>query len=102
MAKNFFASSKGVVLAGALIGLGAATLQRLGNPGNMGVCVACFGRDVAGALGLHQAATVQYARPEFFALALGAFAAAAVFGEFRPRTGSNPLIRFILGAMCCC
>ena len=45
--KNPFASTAGVIVAGALIGLGAAVLQKLGNPGNMGLCVACFGRDVA-------------------------------------------------------
>jgi YedE family putative selenium metabolism protein len=99
MGKNFFASNKGVLLAGLFMGLGAAVLQKLGNPGNMGLCVACFGRDVAGSLGLHRADTVQYARPEFFALVLGAFAAAVAAGEFRPRTGSNPLVRFILGFM---
>jgi YedE family putative selenium metabolism protein len=99
MGKNFFASTKGVILAGLVIGLGAAVLQKLGNPPNMGVCVACFGRDVAGSLGLHRADTVQYARPEFFALVLGAFLAALATGEFRPRTGSSPMIRFFLGAL---
>jgi uncharacterized protein len=42
----------------------APILVKLGNPGNMGICVACFSRDIAGALGLHRAATVQYIRPE--------------------------------------
>jgi len=42
----------------------AALLQKLGNPGNMGICVACFERDIAGAVGLHRAAVVQYMRPE--------------------------------------
>jgi YedE family putative selenium metabolism protein len=97
--KNFFASTKGIVLAGLTIGLGAAVLQKLGNPGNMGVCVACFGRDVAGSLGLHRAETVQYARPEIFALVIGAFMAALSSGEFRPRAGSNPLTHFLLGAL---
>jgi YedE family putative selenium metabolism protein len=97
--KNFFSTTKGVVLAGLVIGLGAAILQKLGNPANMGVCVACFGRDVAGSLGLHRADTVQYARPEFFALVLGAILAALGCGEFKPRTGSNLLIRFFIGAM---
>jgi hypothetical protein len=56
--KNPFSSTAGVVSAGLIIGLGAAILQKLGNPGNMGVCVACFGRDVVGAVGLHRADTV--------------------------------------------
>ena len=36
---------------GALIGILAPVLQKLGNPGNMGICVACFERDIAGAVG---------------------------------------------------
>ena len=72
-------------------------LVRWGNPGNMGVCVACFLRDVAGALGLHRAAAVQYIRPEVIGFVLGALAAALAFREFRPRTGSAPLVRFLLG-----
>ncbi|MDR1577024.1 MAG: YedE-related selenium metabolism membrane protein [Deltaproteobacteria bacterium] len=99
MANNFFSSTKGVVLAGLVIGLGAAVLQKLGNPANMGLCVACFGRDVSGGLGLHRAEAAQYVRPEFFSLVLGAFLAAILSKEFRPRQGSNPLIRFFLGAV---
>jgi YedE family putative selenium metabolism protein len=98
MANSFFATAKGVIIAGAVIGLSAAVLQKMGNPANMGVCVACFGRDVSGALGLHRAEIVQYARPEIFGLVLGAFAAALCSGEFRPRAGSNPAVRFFLGA----
>jgi YedE family putative selenium metabolism protein len=95
--KNPFASTGGIIVAGAAIGLGAAVLQKLGNPGNMGLCVACFGRDVVGAVGLHRAETVQYARPEIFALVLGALAAALSGGEFKPRAGSAPVARFLLG-----
>ena len=47
----FFASRAGIVFAGILIGTLAALMAYLGNPPNMGVCVACFERDVAGALG---------------------------------------------------
>ncbi|RME38120.1 MAG: YedE-related selenium metabolism membrane protein, partial [Thermoflexia bacterium] len=57
---RFFASRWGILLAGAVIGLLAPLLQRAGNPPNMGICVACFERDIAGALGLHRVATVQY------------------------------------------
>jgi hypothetical protein len=63
----------------------------------MGVCVACFSRDIAGSLGLHRVAAVQYIRPEIIGLVLGALAAAMVFREFKPRTGSAPLVRFLLG-----
>jgi hypothetical protein len=63
----------------------------------MGVCVVCFTRDIAGALGLHKASVVQYIRPEIIGFVLGAFIAALAFREFKPRTGSAPLLRFLLG-----
>jgi len=94
---RFFASAWGIVLAGAVIGLLASLLQRWGNPPNMGICVACFERDVAGALGLHRAAAVQYLRPEIPGFVLGATLAALVYREFRARAGSAPLIRYVLG-----
>lgn len=94
---QFFASRWGIVLAGVIIGLLAAMLSYLGNPPNMGVCVACFERDLAGALGLHRALVVQYLRPEIPAFVLGSLAAAWMFGEFRTRGGSTPIIRFMLG-----
>lgn len=89
----------GVILTGAIVGLLAPILVFLGNPGNMGVCVACFSRDIAGALGLHRAAVVQYIRPEIIGFVLGALVAALCAGEFRPRTGSAPLVRFLLGVL---
>ena len=95
--KDFFATLTGIIVVGAVIGGMAATLQKLGNPANMGVCVACFIRDIAGALGLHRAEIVQYLRPEIPAFCLGSFLAALIFREFRPRTGSAPVVRFILG-----
>ncbi|MEW6266214.1 MAG: YedE family putative selenium transporter [Thermodesulfobacteriota bacterium] len=95
--KNFFAGRWGIIAVGASIGLLAPLLQKLGNPGNMGICVACFERDIAGALGLHRAAVVQYLRPEIIGFVLGALGAAFLFREFRPRAGSAPLVRFILG-----
>jgi hypothetical protein len=94
---RFFASRPGIVLAGAIIGVLAPLLQYLGNPPNMGVCVACFERDIAGALGLHRAAAVQYVRPEIVGFVLGAMVAAFLFGEFKARAGSAPLVRFVLG-----
>jgi uncharacterized protein len=94
---GFFASRWGIIVVGALIGIIAVSLQKLGNPANMGICMACFLRDIAGALGLHRAVMVQYLRPEIPALILGAFIAAVSFGEFRFRTGSAPIVRFALG-----
>jgi YedE family putative selenium metabolism protein len=96
---RFFASRKGIILTGAIIGVLAPVLVRLGNPGNMGICVACFSRDIAGALGLHRAAVVQYIRPEIIGFVLGSFIAALLFREFKPRTGSAPLVRFLLGML---
>jgi uncharacterized protein len=93
----FFASRWGIIIAGAAIGILAPLLQKLGNPPNMGICVACFERDIAGALGLHRAAAVQYLRPEIMGFVLGSTAAALLFREFKARGGSAPLVRFILG-----
>ena len=96
--KNVFATRWGIIGVGAFIGVFAPILQKLGNPGNMGVCVACFQRDIAGAVGLHRAAVVQYMRPEIIGFVLGALVAAYMFKEFRPRAGSAPIVRFVLGA----
>ena len=90
-------SKNGPAVAGLIIGVLAALLVKFGNPGNMGVCVACFTRDVAGALGLHRAAVVQYLRPELAGFILGSFASALLFKEYRPRGGSSPMVRFGLG-----
>lgn len=95
--KGFLAAGGGPIATGLLVGVLAPVLVKLGNPGNMGVCVACFTRDIAGALGLHRAALVQYLRPEVMGIVLGALGAALAFGQFKPRAGSAPLIRFFLG-----
>lgn len=97
--RNVLATRYGIIAVGAVIGVLAALLQKLGNPGNMGICVACFERDISGALGLHRADVVQYLRPEILGFVLGAFVAALTVGEFKPRSGSSPLARFVLG-MC--
>jgi hypothetical protein len=94
---NIFATRTGIIIVGAAIGVMATFLQYLGNPPNMGICVACFERDIAGALGLHRAAAVQYIRPEIIGFVLGAFVISLFAGEHRPRGGSSPLIRFFLG-----
>lgn len=95
--KNFFSSKAGIVSVGLAIGILAPLLQFWGNPGNMGICVACFERDIAGAVGLHRAAVVQYLRPEILGFVLGALLAAIVAKDFRPRAGSAPIARFVLG-----
>ena len=88
-----------VVLAGVAVGIAALALSALGNPANMGFCIACFERDIAGTLGLHSAAVAQYMRPEIIGLVLGAMVMALVKGEFCAKGGSSPATRFLLGAL---
>jgi len=95
--KNVFATSIGIIAVGSIIGIVAGFLQKFGNPANMAICVACFGRDIAGAVGLHRAAVVQYIRPEIIGFVLGAFGSALAFKEFKPSGGSAPITRFMLG-----
>ena len=42
---------------------------------------------------------MQYIRPEIIGFVLGALVAALIFREFKPRTGSSPLARFVLGML---
>ena len=94
---NFSDSKKKLALAGALCGVIAAVLAYFGNPANMAICVACFIRDTAGALKMHQAAVVQYARPEIIGIVVGAFVISAATKEYRSTAGSSPMTRFVLG-----
>lgn len=96
--RSLLTSRWGPIVTGVSVGILAPLLVRFGNPGNMGICVACFTRDIAGALGMHRAPLVQYIRPEIIGFALGALVAALAFREFRPRCGSSPIVRFFLGA----
>lgn len=94
---RFLTSRNGPLIAGGIIGLIAVALAKFGNPGNMGFCVACFTRDIAGALGFHRAAVVQYIRPEIPGFILGSFISSLFFREYSPRGGSSPVVRFALG-----
>ncbi|MGI6685773.1 MAG: YedE family putative selenium transporter [Bacillota bacterium] len=96
---SFFSSRAGIIFSGLLVGVMAVFLVLMGNPANMGVCIACFYRDVAGALGLHQAATVQYMRPEILGILLGAFITSLAAREFKPQGGSSTMLRFFIGVM---
>ena len=87
----------GAALAGLVIGLTAVFLGMHGNPNNMAVCVACFIRDTAGALGLHRAEAVQYIRPEITGIVIGAMIIGLLTKEHASRGGSSPFTRFILG-----
>ncbi len=88
-----------ILLTGLLTGAAAILLTAKGNPANMGFCIACFIRDIAGSLHLHGAAKVQYFRPEIVGLIVGACAAALATKEFRAKAGSSLIVRFFLGAM---
>lgn len=86
-----------MIAAGLLVGVVSVILVAAGNPKNMGFCIACFLRDTAGAVGLHRAEVVQYARPEIIGLVLGALVMALLGKEFNVRGGSSPVTRFIIG-----
>ena len=87
-----------IIGVGAVIGLASILLTFFGNPQNMGFCIACFLRDIAGACKLHTAPVVQYFRPEIIGLIGGALIAALAAKEFSVKGGSSPVTRFFLGA----
>lgn len=88
---------KWIILNGIIVGLIALMLVYFGNPLNMGICIVCFIRDIAGGLGLHRAEVVQYVRPEIIGIVLGAFLMALGKKEYSARGGSSPFTRFVLG-----
>ena len=100
---NFFKRNWLVMLCGLLIGSAAVLLTYHGNPGNMGFCIACFLRDIAGSLGLQGAAnaegvrTLSNFRPEIVGIIIGACAMAFIGKEFKPKGGSSAFTRFFLG-----
>ena len=88
-----------VGVAGLVIGAISVWLVTQGNPGNMGLCIACFTRDIAGVFGgagFNLGATA-YLRPEVMGLILVAGVTAFGFKEFKPRGGSSTVLRFFLG-----
>ena len=92
-------SKKTLALSGVLLGIIGVILALSGNPKNMAICVACFIRDTAGAMKFHQAAVVQYVRPEIVGIVLGAFIISLVTKEYRSTAGSSPMVRFVLGVV---
>ncbi|HLR20982.1 MAG TPA: YedE family putative selenium transporter [Tissierellaceae bacterium] len=88
---------RGMIIGGGLVGIISVLLVHLGNPGNMGFCIACFLRDTAGGIGLHRAEVVQYIRPEIIGLVFGAFLLSLKNKEFQSKGGSSPFTRFMLG-----
>lgn len=90
-------NKKKLLVWGIISGLAAVMLAVAGNPKNMAICIACFIRDIAGSMGLHKAAVVQYFRPEIVGIVLGAMILALITKEFKVVGGSSPVIRFFLG-----
>lgn len=88
----------GVALC-AVVGVLAAILVRAGNPGNMGICGACFLRDLGGALGLFSAKGPKIFRPEILGVMLGAFLLNVARRRFVARSGSFAVSRFALGVV---
>ena len=88
---------KNLVFSGCIFGAAAVLLAHFGNPPNMAICAACFIRDIAGAVGLHMASTVQYMRPEISGIVIGAACMAFLTKEFAAKGGSAPVSRFFLG-----
>ena len=86
-----------VIITGLVVGAAAVLLTMQGNPGNMGFCIACFIRDIAGGVKMHTAPVVQYVRPEIIGIVIGAMVMALIGGEFKVRGGSAPVSRFVLG-----
>ena len=81
-----------------LVGIGCGALVYLGNPGNMGICGACFLRDSAGALRLFsEPSKLQYLRPEVVGVIFGAMLWTLLSGKWQARTGSHAATRFFFG-----
>jgi YedE family putative selenium metabolism protein len=86
-----------IVLTGLAMGILGVLLSVWGNPENSGICISCFMENSAGALGLHGNPRLQYLRPELPGFVRGAVASAVIGGEFKPRGGGAPLLRFFSG-----
>lgn len=96
---EFWYQKKGLLLLGAIAGIFTAGLAYMGNPANMALCAACFIRDMAGAMKFHNAAAVQYFRPEIVGIILGAFIVSLKSGEFGSSGSGSTPIRVLLGAI---
>ena len=88
-----------ILLSGLTIGIISSLLVLLGNPKNMGFCIACFIRDSAGALKLHKVSSLSYVRPEIIGIILGSFLISLIKREFAPKAGSSPFTRFVIATL---
>jgi len=86
-----------IITAGVLFGIMAVFLVLLGNPANMGFCIACFLRDIAGGLGLHRAAVVRFSgQPVAHNQAIWNFLGMGIVGLAAVLAGGCPLRQLIL------
>ena len=86
-----------IIGAGVIIGIIAVALVYFGNPANMGFCIACFLRDTSGA-GIPQCSCGSVHPPgNCEDLVLGSCILALATKEFKPRGGSAPVTRFVIG-----
>jgi len=92
------AARLGWALAGVVGGL-AAALVLLGNPGNMGLCGACFLRDVAGSVGLLTPGAPRIFRPEILGVMVGALLFVVGRGRYQARSGTHAVTRLFFGAL---
>jgi YedE family putative selenium metabolism protein len=99
MLKSNLSRQRFVLALALILGVGAlaAFLVEMGNPGNMGVCGACFLRDIGGSLGLFQGAGPRVFRPEILGLLLGPFLWLLLRGKYQARSGSHAATRFFFG-----
>jgi YedE family putative selenium metabolism protein len=87
------------IITGAVIGISGVMLSFLGNPANTGFCISCFMENIAGSLGLHGNARMQYLRPEIIGFVMGSFLMALYKKEYRATGGSSPLLRYMVGVL---
>ncbi len=87
------------LLTGGFIGLAGVLLALYGNPANTGFCVSCFMENIAGSLGLHDNARMQFIRPEIIGFVLGSFGISLYTKEFRSVSYGSPLLRFFVGIL---
>ena len=99
MLKSSLKGNQRLLALGLVFAVGAmsAALVALGNPGNMGLCGACFLRDIAGSLGMFTGGGPRIYRPEIFGLFLGAALWVALRGRFEARSGSHAAARWFFG-----
>ena len=81
----------------AVVGALAGVLASIGNPGNMGICGACFLRDISGSLKMFGGPGPKIFRPEVLGIIFGALAYRTISGKFEARSGTHTVTRFFFG-----